>query len=88
MPSSVNLVPAMVKETGGSWPMSEQSTTYWPNAMGVAPSALFSASTSALGPAIRDVPVSAMAWQPCHTNKQSIFVQCFQVLSKRHKQKI
>ena len=37
---------------------------YSPPTTGVPPSALLMAVTSATGPAIREVPVSAMAWHP------------------------
>lgn len=62
----------MLKTTCGREGTSEQSTAYWPNTMGVAPSARLSASTSAVGPAMSDVPVSAMAWQPC--NRQRVLL--------------
>ena len=38
--------------------------TYSPPTTGVPPRALLIAVTSAVGPAIREVPVSAIAWHP------------------------
>mmetsp|Transcript_37904 Transcript_37904/g.67953 ORF Transcript_37904/g.67953 Transcript_37904/m.67953 type:complete len:261 (+) Transcript_37904:79-861(+) len=40
------------------------SESHWLRTVGVAPMALFRASTSAVGPAMREVPVSAMPVQP------------------------
>ena len=42
-----------------------------PAARGVAPIALLRAVISEVGPAIREVPVSAMAWQPPLQNEES-----------------
>ena len=42
----------------------EQSIVYSPPAASVAPINLFIALISLLGPANREVPVSAIAWQP------------------------
>ena len=45
--------------------MELQSTIASPAAMGVAPIALLMASTSLTGPAMSEVPVSAIASHPC-----------------------
>jgi len=53
-----------VNLAGGNVGMAEQSIIYSPPMMGLAPISWFSFVTSVLGPARRDVPLSAIALHP------------------------
>ena len=54
--------PPILNTMLGSWGRVEQSIMYSPPAMGVPPIALLIAVTTSDGPAMREVPVSAIAY--------------------------